>query len=110
MKVRLSALRPEPVLLLVLLPGVDPEPRLAPPWVRRQELPEAKLGPSEDRVVPEYAMYAEFLADTRVTRDARRDTYLCAYKLTRISGNGAGAILWEDQYEASKAVTKGFLD
>ena len=78
--------------------------------LRKQELPEAKLGPSEDRVVPEYALYAEFLADTRVTRDARRDTYLCAYKLARISGGGAGAILWEDQYETSKAVTKGFLD
>ncbi len=76
--------------------------------LRKQELP--GLGPSEDRVVPEFALYAEFLADTRVTRDARRDTYLCAYKLTRISGSGAGAILWEDQYETSKAVTKGFLD
>jgi hypothetical protein len=78
--------------------------------LRKQELPEERLGPSEDRVMPEYALYAEFLADTRVTQDARRDTYLCAYKLTRISGNGAGAILWEDQYETSKAIEKGFLD
>jgi hypothetical protein len=78
--------------------------------LRKQELPAEKLGPTEDRVLPEYALYADFLAATRVTRTTRSDTYLCAYKLTRISGEGTGVILWEDQYETSKAVTKGFLD
>jgi hypothetical protein len=78
--------------------------------LRAAALPEAKLGPTEDRVLPEYALYATFLSDTQVTRRTRSDTYLCAYKLTRISGSGAGVILWEDTYETSKAITKGFLD
>jgi hypothetical protein len=78
--------------------------------LRKEEIPEAKLGPSEDRIVPEYALYAEFHADTRVTRNTRSDTYLCVYKLTRISNGGEGAILWSGEYQTSKAVKRGFLD
>ena len=78
--------------------------------LRAEEIPDAKLGPSEDRIIPEYALYAEFHADTRVTRSTRSYTYLCVYKLTRISGGTDGAILWEGSYETSKAIKKGFLD
>jgi hypothetical protein len=78
--------------------------------LRKEEIPEAKLGPSEDRIIPEYALYAEFHADTRVTRSTRSDTYLCVYKLTRISNGREGAILWSGEYQTSKAVQRGFLD
>jgi hypothetical protein len=78
--------------------------------LRAQEIPEAKLGLSEDRIQPEYALYAEFHSDTQVTRRTRSDTYLCVYKLTRISGGSEGAVLWEGTYETSKNVNKGFLD
>jgi len=78
--------------------------------LRAEEVPEAKLGPSEDRIVPEYALYAEFQSDSQVTRRTRSDTYLCVYKMTRISGGAEGAILWEGTYETSKEVRKGFLD
>jgi hypothetical protein len=78
--------------------------------LRKEEIPEAKLGPSEDRIIPEYALYAEFHADTRVTRSTRSDTYLCVYKLTRISNGNEGAILWSGEYQTSKAVQRGFLD
>ncbi len=78
--------------------------------LRAEEVPLAKLGPSEDRIVPEYALYAEFWSDSNVTRRTRNDTYLCKYQLTRISGGTEGAILWEGTYETSKEVRKGFLD
>ena len=78
--------------------------------LRKAAVPEGKLGPTEERVMPEYALYAEFQSDTRVTRTTRSDAYWCAYKLTRIAGGGTGVILWEDSYETSKAITKGFLD
>ena len=78
--------------------------------LRAEEIPDAKLGPSEDRIIPEYALYAEFQSATTVTRSARSDTYLCVYKLTRISGGTEGAILWAGQYETSKAIKRGFLD
>jgi len=78
--------------------------------LRAQEMPEAQLGVPEGRIVPEYALYAEFHADTRVGRNTRSDTYLCSYKLTRISGPNAGAVLWEGQYETSKMMKRNFLD
>lgn len=78
--------------------------------LRAQEIPEAKLGVPEGRIVPEYALYAEFHSDTRVTRNTRSDTYLCVYKLTRISSGTEGAILWGGEYQTSKAMKRGFLD
>jgi hypothetical protein len=78
--------------------------------LRAQEFPESQLGPTEDRIQPEYALYATFLADTNVTRNRRSDTYLCQYKLTRISGNNTNEILWTDQFETSKQIKKNFLD
>lgn len=78
--------------------------------LRREEIPESKIGPSEDRILPEYQLYAEFHSDTNVTRKTRSDIYLCQYKLTKISGGGEGMIFWNGQYETSKAIKKGFLD
>lgn len=78
--------------------------------LRAEEIPESQLGPVETRVQPEYALWATFLADTNVTRNQRGDTYLCQYKLTKLSGNEAGVQLWIGQYETSKHIKKGLLD
>ncbi len=78
--------------------------------LRAEEIPENKLGESEARIEPQYALWATFLADTNVTRRQRGDTYLCQYKLTRLSGNNAGAQLWIGQFETSKHIKKGLLD
>ena len=78
--------------------------------LRAEVLPESKLGPSEDRIVPEYMLHAEFRSLTNVSRGRRSDTYLCQYKLTKISGGGAGAVLWLGEYQTSKEIRKGFLD
>ncbi|HVT82464.1 MAG TPA: hypothetical protein VHM90_17620 [Phycisphaerae bacterium] len=78
--------------------------------LQAERVPESKIGPSEDRVQPEYQLYAEFRSATNVTRKTRSDTYLCHYKLTRISNGGEGLLLWLGEYETSKAIKKGFLD
>ena len=78
--------------------------------LRNEEIPEAKLGPDETRILPDYALYAHFITDTRVTNKGRADVYLCQYQLTRISGDGTGVILWTGQYETSKVIKKQFLD
>jgi hypothetical protein len=78
--------------------------------LRAEEIPESELGPTEDRIQPDYALYARFLSDTNATTKARSDMYLCQYQLTRISGAGTGEILWTGQYITSKQVKKGFLD
>jgi len=78
--------------------------------LRRQEFPEATLGPSEDRIQPDYALWAHFIADTSASRNRRSDTYLCQYKLTRLSGPEAGGTIWTGQYEVSKHIKKGLLD
>jgi hypothetical protein len=78
--------------------------------LRAEEIPESKIGVSEDRVQPEYQLYAEFRSSTDVTTKSRSDTYLCHYKLTKISNGGEGLILWMGEYETSKAIKKGFLD
>ncbi len=78
--------------------------------LRHEEIPEAELGPTETRILPEYALYAVFLADTRVTSTKRSDTYLCQYKLTHLSGDQSGAELWSGQYETSKHIHKDLLD
>jgi Peptidoglycan-synthase activator LpoB len=78
--------------------------------LRAEEIPESQLAPVETRILPEYALYAVFLADTNVTATKRRDVYLCQYKLTRLSGSGEGVILWTGQYETSKHIKKDLLD
>jgi hypothetical protein len=78
--------------------------------LRAEEIPESQLGPNETRIQPDYALWATFLADTSVTRNQRGDTYLCQYKLTRLTGNEAGAQLWTGQYETSKHIKKSLLD
>ena len=64
----------------------------------------------ETRVQPEYALWATFLADTNAGRSQRADTYLCQYKLTKLSGNDAGIQLWIGQFETSKHIKKSLLD
>jgi hypothetical protein len=78
--------------------------------LRSEEIPESQLGPVETRILPDYALYAVFLADTRVSSTRRSDTYLCQYKLTRLSGDTAGVELWTGQYETSKHIKKDLLD
>jgi len=76
----------------------------------REEIPESKIGPSESVVQPEYALYAQFLASTKVSQKSRSDIYLCWYKLTKIGNEDTNLILWSGQYQTSKAIKKGFLD
>ena len=78
--------------------------------LRAEEIPPEKIGLSEDRVQPEYELYAEFRSATEVTSKRRSDTYLCHYKLTKISGGAEGIVLWLGEYETSKSIKKGFLD
>ncbi|MCL2647603.1 MAG: penicillin-binding protein activator LpoB [Phycisphaerales bacterium] len=68
------------------------------------------LGSTEERVQPEYALWGTFYANTNVKSTARTDTYLCVFKLTKLSGENAGEIIWENKYETSKHVKKSFLD
>jgi PBP1b-binding outer membrane lipoprotein LpoB len=73
--------------------------------LRAEEVPE--VGPSEDRIQPEYALWATFLADTQATAKGRSDIYLCQYKMTNLQ---TGAELWTGQFETSKAIKKSMLD
>jgi PBP1b-binding outer membrane lipoprotein LpoB len=73
--------------------------------LQAEEIPD--VGPSEDRIQPEYALWATFLADTRATAKGRSDIYLCQYKLTNLQ---TGLQLWTGQYETSKQIKKGMLD
>jgi len=68
------------------------------------------LGPTEERIQPEYALWGTFYANTNANRNARTDTYLCVFKLTKLSGDNAGEIIWENKYETSKHVSKKLLD
>jgi hypothetical protein len=77
--------------------------------LRSEEIPESELGPTETRILPDFALYAVFLADTRVSSTKRSDTYLCQYKLTRLRTD-AGEELWTGQYETSKHIQKDLLD
>ncbi len=78
--------------------------------LRQEEIPESTLGPSEDRIQPEYALYAKFLTNTNATRNAQSDDYLCQYYITRISGQNTSEQIWTGQYETSKHIKKEFLD
>jgi len=73
--------------------------------LRAEEVPD--VGPSEERIQPEYALWAIFLADTQATSKGRSDLYLCQYKLTNLL---TGEELWTGQYETSKTVKKALLD
>lgn len=75
--------------------------------LRTEEFPANKLGQSEDRVPPQYALWAEFYADTNITNSRRSDMYLCQYKLTNLV---TGATLWTGKYETAKHQKKDFLD
>jgi len=66
--------------------------------------------PSEDRIVPGYALYAKFQVDTHVSSQARSDSYLCTYFLTRINGANTGEQVWSGDYETHKHEKKQFLD
>jgi PBP1b-binding outer membrane lipoprotein LpoB len=79
--------------------------------LRREEgLNPGELGTPEDRVQPEYALWGTFYANTNAESRRRSDTYLCTYRLTKISGGQEGQILWEGKYETSKHIKKDLLD
>ena len=78
--------------------------------LRAEEISTESLGPTEERVQPEYALWGTFYANTNASRNARTDTYLCVFKLTKLSGQNAGEIIWEGKYETSKRVSKSLLD
>ncbi len=78
--------------------------------LRKEEIPESQLGPTEERVNPDYALYAHFVSDTRATTKTRQDVYLCQYELVRLTGAATGKGVWTGQYETSKNIKKGFLD
>src|SRR5437763_490000 len=74
--------------------------------LRNKEL-DVDLGPTPERVQPEYALVARFssLADENISR--RSAAYLCVYQLTSIKD---GSVLWTDKYEVKKTAVKGMLD
>jgi PBP1b-binding outer membrane lipoprotein LpoB len=77
---------------------------------REEGLNPGELGTPEDRVQPEYALWGTFYANTNADSRRRSDTYLCTYRLTKISGEHAGEILWEGKYETAKHIKKDLLD
>jgi hypothetical protein len=77
---------------------------------REEGLNPGELGTPEDRVQPEYALWGTFYANTNADSKRRSDTYLCTYRLTKISGGQEGVILWEGKYETSKHIKKDLLD
>lgn len=76
----------------------------------QEGMTEQQLGQPEERVQPEYALTGAFYTDTKVSNKTRSDTYLCTFRLTKISGEGTALQLWEGSYETSKHVKKEFLD
>jgi hypothetical protein len=77
---------------------------------REERLSPGELGTSEDRIQPEYALWGTFYANTNADSRRRSDTYLCTYRLTKLSGSNAGEQLWEGSYETSKNIKKDLLD
>lgn len=69
-----------------------------------------ELGPDVQRVQPEYALTGTFYVNTNVSTNKRSDTYLCTFRLFKLSGDATGVQLWEDTYETSKHIKKEFLD
>ena len=60
-----------------------------------------------DRLAPTHALTATFHALTTATRDARTDTYVCAFQLLDLRND---ELIWEDRYEVKRAVLKSKLD
>jgi PBP1b-binding outer membrane lipoprotein LpoB len=77
---------------------------------QQEGLNPGELGTPEDRVQPEYALWGTFYVNTNAMSKRRSDTYLCTYRLTKISGGQEGEILWEGKYETSKHIKKDLLD
>jgi hypothetical protein len=79
--------------------------------IRRRELeakdPTLDLGPSPDRVEPQYMLTARFYSMTQENWQARSTTYLCVFELTDLQQRTK---LWTDKYEIKKAAAKGFLE
>jgi PBP1b-binding outer membrane lipoprotein LpoB len=69
-----------------------------------------ELGLEETRVQPEYALTGTFYVNTDVSTKSRADTYLCTFRLFKLSGDATGVQLWEGSYETSKRIKKEFLD
>lgn len=74
--------------------------------LRQREL-DFDLGPSPDKIQPEYALVARFQSLTYESSKRRTAAYLCVYQLTSIKD---GTVLWTDRYEVKKTAVKGFLD
>jgi len=77
---------------------------------KQEGMDAAALGTPEERAQPEYALWGHFYADTNASAKKRSDVYFCQYKLTTLSGQEAGVILWEDKYETQKSISKSLLD
>ena len=77
---------------------------------QEEKLTPDQLGAPEERVQPEYALWGTFYANTNASSKSRSDTYLCDFKLTKLSGADAGVIIWEAKYETAKQISKHFLD
>jgi hypothetical protein len=74
--------------------------------LRQREL-DVDLGPSPEKIQPEYALVAKFQSLTDESSKRRTAAYLCVYQLTSIKD---GTVLWTDRYEVKKTAVKGFLD
>jgi hypothetical protein len=74
--------------------------------LRQREL-DFDLGPSPEKIQPEYALVARFQSLTDESSKRRTAAYLCVYQLTNIKD---GTVLWTDRYEVKKTAVKGFLD
>jgi len=78
--------------------------------LRAEEIPEERLGASEERIIPEYALWATFYSATEARKKSRSDIYVCHYKLTKISGGVEGATIWLGQHDVSKSIKRNLLD
>jgi hypothetical protein len=74
--------------------------------LRQREL-DFELGPSPDKIQPEFALVARFQSLTDESSRRRTAAYLCVYQLTSMKD---GTVLWTDRYEVKKTAVKGFLD
>jgi hypothetical protein len=68
------------------------------------------LSKEKTRIVPEYALWAEFHSVTDAKKNTRNDVYLCHYKLTKISNGLEGATIWLGEYQTSKTIKRSMLD
>jgi len=73
----------------------------------RQKEMDVDLGPSPNRIQPEYALTARFQSLTEENSKRRTASYLCVYYLTNLK---TGEQLWMDRYTVDKKTVKGMLD